>query len=210
VVVEGIRSALSAEEGIELAGIANDGKEALKAVERLRPHIVVTDISMPGMNGVEAAHEIQRIRPNTRIIVFSMYADKEYVVSLFRAGISGYVLKEEPISELIRAVRSVMNGGTYFTAGIQEIIQDHMRELELGPNAKDVHEIQNGIAKLSAREKEVFPLLADGVGIRDIADRLCISRKTVETHKYNIMAKLGAQSVADLTKTAIKKHLIEL
>jgi DNA-binding NarL/FixJ family response regulator len=133
-----------------------------------------------------------------------MYTDTAHAVNLFRQGVSAYVLKGEPISDLLLALKSVREGGTYFSAVVNESIREHMELLELG-GGKSAREVQDGIALLSIREKEVFPLLADGKNIREIAERLCISPKTVETHKYNILEKLGVESIADLTKIALKR-----
>jgi RNA polymerase sigma factor (sigma-70 family) len=138
-----------------------------------------------------------------------MSASKSNITSLFRQGISGYVLKEEPFSELMLCLKSIREGATFYSKVVQETLQEHMRELELG-EGKNVADIQNGIAKLSVREKEVFVLLADGLTIREIAERLFISPKTVETHKYNIMEKLELKTIAEFTKIAIKKELIEI
>jgi DNA-binding NarL/FixJ family response regulator len=124
-------------------------------------------------------------------------------------GISGYVLKREPIEDLVLAVKVIRNGGTYFSKTVRKVLQEHMDTLTMGDLA-DVREIQNGVAKLTIREKEIFALLADGLTPRKIAKRLCISPKTVETHKYNIMEKLEVSSVAQLTKIAVKKNLIEI
>jgi DNA-binding NarL/FixJ family response regulator len=170
---------------------------------------VVTDISMPNLNGIEATYDIKKSNEKIRIVIFSMYSDKEYVLSLFRAGISGYVLKEESVSDLILALKSVKGGGTYFSKVIQKSIRHHMEDLELG-DRETAREVEDGLIRLSAREKEVFPLLADGLSAREISKRLGISPKTVESHKYNIMEKLNVTSVAALTKIALRKKLIKL
>jgi DNA-binding NarL/FixJ family response regulator len=124
-------------------------------------------------------------------------------------GISGYVLKREPLQDLVRAVKLVRDGGTYFTDTVRKVLQEHMDELTLAGLA-EVRELNNGVAKLTVREKEIFALLADGLTPKEIANRLCISPKTVETHKYNIMEKLEVSTVAQLTKIAVKKNLIDI
>jgi DNA-binding NarL/FixJ family response regulator len=209
VVAEGIRSALEEHEEFEVAGTASDGVQAIKSVKSLKPDIVVMDISMPNLNGVEATYNIKKFNKNIRIVIFSMFSDREYVLSLFRAGIAGYVLKDESVSDLVLALKSVSAGGTYFSKVIQEAVMEHMDELELG-DRETAREVQDGLIRLSIREKEVFPLLADGLSAKDISKRLGISPKTVESHKYNIMEKLNVTSVADLTKIALKKNLIKL
>ena len=209
IVVEGIKSALNQHKDFEVIGTASDGLEAVKRVKSLKPDIVIMDISMPNLNGIEAAYDLKKIDKNIRIVIFTMYSDKEYVLSLFRADISGYVLKEETIADLILALRSVKGGGTYFSKSVHDIIHRHLDNLELS-NRKSAHEVEDGIINLSAREKEVFPLLADGLSAKEISTRLGISPKTVESHKYNIMEKLNVTSITDLTKIALRKNLIKL
>jgi DNA-binding NarL/FixJ family response regulator len=209
VVVEGIKSALEDHPEFEVVGTASDGMEAVEKVKSLKPDILILDVFMPNIDGVQAAYEIREKNDKVAILVFTIHADKEYVLSLYRAGISGYVFKDEPMSDLILALRAVASGGTYYSEPADEIIHSHMQDLELG-DAKKAAEMRDGIAKLSLREKEVFPLLADGKTIREIAGILGISPKTVESHKYNIMEKLNTNSVAELTKIALKKDLIKL
>ncbi|RJQ63860.1 MAG: DNA-binding response regulator [Desulfobacteraceae bacterium] len=209
VVVEGIKKALEDEAEFEVVGTASDGLKALELLKVLKPDIVVMDISMPNLNGIDTTGEIKKKRKQIGIVIFTMLAEREYIINLFRAGISGYVLKEEPISDLILALKSVRSGGTFYSRAVKDILREHMEALETG-ETKNSKELQEGVAKLSLREKEVFPLLADGKSIREIADILCISPKTVESHKYNIMEKLQVSSVAGLTKLAIKKDLIKL
>jgi len=208
IVVEGIKSALDDYPEFEVVGSASDGLKAVQQAKSLMPDVIIMDISMPNMDGIEAAHEIKKLNEQIRIIIFTMHSDKEFIVSLFRAGVSGYVLKEEPITDLVMALKSVQSGGTFFSDSVRNIIRGHMESLELG-DAKKVGEIKDGLIRLSMREKEVFPLLADGLSIKEISKRLYISPKTVETHKYNIMEKLHAKSIADLTKIAIQKNLIK-
>ena len=209
VVVEGVKAALENESEFKVVGTASDGIEAIKATKSLKPDIVIMDISMPNMNGVQATSEIKQIDDNIRIIIFSMYSDKEYVLSLFRAGVSGYVLKDGSILDLVIAAKSVRNGGSYFSPSSQTALRAHMEAVAAG--GKDADNAAEGdIMNLSAREKEIFPLLADGLSAREISKRLNISPKTVESHKYNIMEKVNATSLADLTKLALRKRLIKL
>jgi len=203
VVIEGIKSAINNHREFEVIGEARDGLQAVERVQSLKPDIVIMDISMPNLNGVAATKQIKQINPDIGIVIFTMYSNKEYVVDLFKAGVSAYVLKEDPLSDLILALKSVKNGGTYFSATAPTILVRHMAELERQTKEKDPFE------RLSQREREVFKLLAEGKGIKKIADKLFISPKTVETHKYNIMEKLKATSMADLTKLAIRKNLIK-
>jgi len=138
-----------------------------------------------------------------------MHAERAFAVNAFKMGIPGYVLKEEPISELILALKAIRDGATFYSDKVHQLINEHLLELELGTD-KNVREIKNGITVLSKREKEIFVLLADGLTPKQIGKRLFISPKTVETHKYNILEKLNFHSMAELTKLAIKKDLIEV
>ena len=209
VVVEGIKSALKDEAHFEVVGSVKDGSRVLSMVKSAKPDIVILDISMPGLDGIEAAEQILEWNEKIRILIYSMSSSREHVTTLFRCGVLGYVLKEEPLSELLLALESIRNGATFYSKTVQQILQDHMKELEFG-EGKDVAGVKNGTAQLSTREKEVFVLLADGLRPREIAERLYISTKTVETHKYNIMDKLNVSSVAQLTKIALRKDLIKL
>jgi DNA-binding NarL/FixJ family response regulator len=209
VVMEGVKAALAEHPEFEVAGTASDGLEGIQKVKTLRPDMVIMDISMPNINGIEATYDIRKFDKHIRIIIFTMHSDKEYVLALYRAGISGYVLKEEPISDLILAMRSVKGGGNYFSEAVQQVIHEHMVSLETG-DTKSAREVEDGLIRLSVREKEVFPLLADGLSAREISKRLGISPKTVESHKYNIMEKLEVDSITDLTKIALRKNLIKL
>jgi len=209
VVVQGIQSALRGNPEFDVAGTATDGPTAVARAEALKPDILVLDVSMPGMSGVEAAYRIREVSPETRLVVFSMHAEPEFVLSLFRAGIAGYVLKDESVTALVDALEIVRNGGTSYSSTVNRLLHEHMLELELG-DGKAARGMQDGIARLSVREKEIFPLLADGMSVKEIADRLCISPKTVESHKYNIFDKLQARSIADLTKLGIRKGLVKV
>ncbi len=204
VVIEGIKSALKNHPEFEVMGEAVDGLEAVELVKSLGPDIVIMDISMPNLNGLGAAEQIKEFDPKIYIVIYSMYADKELVIDLFKAGISAYVLKDDPLSDLILALKAVKGGGTYFSTMAPTILLRHMEELEEKTAGKDSFDA------LSQREKEVFQLLAEGKSIKKIANQLFISPKTVESHKYNIMVKLKAKSVVDLTKLAIRKKLIEV
>ncbi|HEA65364.1 MAG TPA: response regulator transcription factor, partial [Desulfobacterales bacterium] len=181
-----------------------DGRHAVELAKSLAPDIVIMDISMPNVNGIEATKQIQNFNNEMKVIIYTMYSDKELVIDLFKAGISAYVLKDDPLSDLILALQSVKGGGTYFSTMAPTILLKHMEELETATRPVDSFD------SLSQREQEVFLLLAEGKGIREIAHELFISPKTVESHKYHIMKKLEAASVVDLTKMAIRKNLIKV
>lgn len=204
VVIEGIKSALQEQPEFEVVGEAVDGLQAVDSTKSLKPDIVIMDISMPNLNGIEATRQIKQHNPEIQIVIYTMYSDKELVIDLFKTGISAYVLKDDPLSDLTIALKAVKGGGTYFSTKAPTILLRHMEELEEQTTSKDSFD------KLSQREREVFILLAEGKSIKVIADELYISPKTVESHKYNIMEKLQATSVVDLTKIAIRKKLIEV
>jgi len=204
VVVEGIKSALREHPELEIVGEAKDGIEAVECVKTLRPDIVIMDVSMPNLNGIEATREINRGYPGTRVVVYTMYSSKELVIDLFKAGISAYVLKDDPLEDLIFAVEAVRGGGTYFSTMAPTILVRHMEELEERTST------EGDLDSLSRREMEVFVLLAGGKSIKEAANELCISPKTVESHKYNIMEKLQAATVVELTKIAVRQKLIEV
>jgi len=207
VVIEGIKSALSVSPDLEVIGEALNGHQAIKKAKSLKPDIVIMDISMPDLNGIDATLQIKKMDPHIKIIIFSMYSNREYVVDLFKAGISSYVLKKDPMSDLVSAIKAVERGGTYFTTISSEILLNYVKELD---NSNNNINNTNGFESLSLREREVFQLLSEGKSIKEIAETLGISRKTVETHKYNIMEKLHAKNITDLTKLAIKKGIIQL
>ncbi|RKX60289.1 MAG: DNA-binding response regulator [Thermodesulfobacteriota bacterium] len=203
VVIEGIKAVFQGHPEFEVVGEALDGVQALEQVRSLRPDIVIMDISMPHMNGIEAARRIKRLAPDVRVIIFTIHSNREYIIELLKVGISAYVLKESPLSELILAVKAAKEGGTYLNPVVAAQLI-HEQELEEAGNDKD------GFEQLSMREREVLKLLADGKTVKEIAGQLCISPKTVESHKYHIMTKLGVRTIAGLTKIAIKRELIQL
>lgn len=201
VVIEGIKSFLRNKVDFEIVGEALDGNQALELVKRYNPEIVLMDISMPGLNGVEATVKIKQTFPDVRIIIYSMFSNKEYIIQLFRVGISGYVLKQKSSSDLMMALNAVKGGGTYFSTMAPKVLSEHLNRME---------EQKGGLTNLSTRERQIFEQLADGKSIKEISHSFCISPKTVESHKYNLMAKLGVQTITELTKIALKYNLIKL
>jgi DNA-binding NarL/FixJ family response regulator len=199
VVIEGIKSALRDIPGFKVIGEATDGWEALKIADTLRPDIMVLDISMPGLSGIEVVKKIKQTALNIKIIIYTMHSSSEFVIDLFKAGVSGYVLKEDPVSDLILTLKAVTTGETYASKMVSNLLLKYVKE-----------PIDDPYNSLSLREQEIFKNLAEGKSIKEIADRLFISPKTVESHKYNVMQKLGVKSLTELTKIAIKKNLINI
>jgi len=200
IVREGIRSRLSSQPNMKIVGEAENGKEAVRKIQELSPHIVLMDINMPEMNGLEATKIISKVAPKAKVLVLSMHADKEYVVEIMRSGARGYVLKNSPPAELIRAIESVHAGEAFFSPGISSVLLD---ELSRGPE-------KSAASGLSQREREVLALIAGEFSNKEIADKLGVSVRTIETHRERLMRKLGIHTVAGLTKFAITNHLLKL
>lgn len=201
VVIGGVRSVLNEFPEFEVVGEASNGRDAVRMAKSLNTDIVIMDISMPDLNGIDATLQLKKKNPEIRVIIFTMYSDKEYLLDLIKAGISAYVLKEDPVSDLILALKAVKSGGTYFSTMSPQVLLEHIKQM-------DREETKDGFRDLSLREREVLQLLAEGNNVKDIASKLNLSPKTVESHKYSLMAKLNVHNIADLTKLAIKKKLI--
>ena len=199
---QGIRALLEDYEDIELVGEAAEGREALEKVHELDPQVVLMDIAMPTLGGLEAARRIQKETPKVRLIVLSQYEDSEYVLSFLRAGARGYVLKTASATELVSAIRAVHKGDSFlYPSAAMTLIREYLALAE-GP--------QDAYDSLTDREREVIQLVAEGRTNQGIADLLCISVKTVLRHRTNIMEKLGFHNRTELIKYAISKGLIEM
>ncbi len=202
IVREGIRALLARQRDIEVVGEASDGQQAVDQVLALRPDIVLMDIAMPGMDGLQATEKIRSSAPETRILVLTQYENKEYVLPLLRAGAAGYLIKLTRATELVDAIRAVHQEGAYLPpaiahAVVTDIAQPARTEPALAPLLTD-------------REKEVVRLIASGSTSRGIAERLHISVRTVDTHRANIMEKLGVHSSAELIMYAIREGIVNL
>ncbi len=198
--LEGLRSLLEKERGLEVVGEAQDGRTAMKLANELKPDVVIMDVVMPGLNGIEATRHILAEQPRPKVIALSMYSYKRYVADMFRAGVSAYVLKDCALKELVAAIRAVCRGETYLTPTIARIVlDDYVNRLTTQDSSE--------LSVLSAREREVLQLLAEGRNTKEIADCLNVSTKTVETHRRQIMERLGIYSIAELTKFAIRAGL---
>jgi DNA-binding NarL/FixJ family response regulator len=200
VFLDGLRALLNAQGDIEVIACARDGRTALTMARKTTPDVVVMDVSMPELNGIEATRQITDDLFKVRVLCLSMYGGDQFVTAMLRAGASGYVLKTCGAEEVMGAIRTVASGQTYLTPAIAEVVvKDFVR---MHPDADDSPFVQ-----LSDREREVLQLIAEGFATKEIASRLHLSEKTVATHRAHIMAKLKINSVAQLTKYAIREGL---
>ena len=203
VVRQGFRSLLEEDKSFEIVAEAENGQEAVLMVKETRPDVVVLDISMPVLNGVQATLQIQKFNSKIKILILSMYKDEEYVREVFHAGASGYILKQTTGAELIKAIKEVNKGNAYLSPSIAKHLVTDYREI--------VKEGKSGGRKtgLTPRELEILQLIAEGNSNKKIAVQLFISIKTVETHRQKIMDVLKIHDVAGLTRYAISKRIIE-
>ncbi len=197
---DGVRSLLSTYDDIEIVGEAADGKEAYEKVIETSPDVVIMDIGMSGMDGLEATRRIQKKMPQVKVLILTQHENREYLISAIKAGISGYIPKKAMGIDLISAVRSVYNGDSYlYPSATTVLIQDYLEQVEEEP-----------FDLLTSREREVLKLIADGYTSRQIADQLFLSLKTVLGHRTRIMDKLDIHNKADLIKYAIRKGLVAI
>jgi DNA-binding NarL/FixJ family response regulator len=204
IVCEALKEALEKEPGVQVVAVARNGREAVRMTRDLEPDVVVLDVTMPELSGIEATRQIREHHPAARIIALSMHSDRRYVTGMLTAGASGYLVKDCALEELATALRTVMRGEIYLSPRIAGAVVESLRGAAspVGSSAQ--------VAVLTSREREVLQLLAEGHGTRDIAARLHVSVKTVETHRRQIMTKLGIESVAGLTKFAIREGITSL
>lgn len=195
---QGLRHLLARERDIQVVGEATDGRDAIDMVSRLRPDVVVMDVEMPIVNGIEATKRICRSNADTRLVMLSMYSDSALIRKALEYGAGGYVLKQSVSKELVDAIRSVHSGVAYRPRTLDQF------DYSIGRFSQD------GATSLTAREQEILHLISAGQTNRQIAATLSISVKTVENHRVNLMAKLDAHSLAELIRTAIQRGLISL
>jgi two-component system response regulator NreC len=199
----GLRMLLNAHPDIEVVGEASDGNQAVLSAQRLQPDVILMDIAMPECNGIEATRQIKRLLPETRVLVLTMHENEEYLFQVLRAGASGYILKEAADTELVTAIRVVYSGRFYLSPSAQSImVGDYLQRVRTG-------EERDSYSALTEREREILKLVAEGYTNNQIAERLTISPKTVDTHRTHIMDKLNLHSRAELVKYAIRRGLLE-
>jgi len=200
---DGLRALLEREDDMDVVGEAENGREAVRLARDLSPEIIVMDVSMPDLNGIEATRQVCRRCPGTRVLALSVHADRRFVTEMLRAGAAGYVLKDCAFEELVRGIRAVAQGHMYLSPRVADaVVEGHVR----APAA----EAQPTGSVLTAREREVLQLLTEGHGTKQIARRLHVSTKTIDTHRQHIMDKLDVHNVADLTKYAVREGLTTL
>jgi DNA-binding NarL/FixJ family response regulator len=204
----GIRSLLQNIGEVEVVAEADDGREALKLIASLQPDIVLMDIAMPNLNGLEAATRVTKEFPNVRVIILSMHANEEYVLQSLRAGAAGYLLKGARAAELELAVASVARGETYLSpAASKHVIVDYVQRS--AGDALSSQDERSPVERLTPRQREILQLIAEGHSTKEIAHTLNISVKTAETHRTQIMERLGIHDIAGLVRYAIRAGLID-
>ncbi len=199
---EGLRSLLSADEAIEVCGEAADGMEAIRVVTETTPDLILLDLAMPRMNGLAAIKEIKRQSPETKVLALTIHKTEEYILEAFQSGADGYCLKDSTHHELVMAIHSVLEGKTYLSPDISEkVLTGYL-------DGKKTIRTEPAWESLTQREKEILKLIGEGYKNKEIGDYLCISVKTVEKHRANLMKKLDLHNVSALTAYSIDKGLV--
>ena len=196
---QGLKTLISAESDMDVAGEASNGSDAVEKADEVRPDMVLMDVSMPGLSSFEAARQIRKNHPKTKVLFLTMYDDQDYVTQGMAVGASGYILKDCSSAELVRGLRDALNGGNYVSAPILSQLVDTFRSQAKSANSA-----------LSARECEVLKMLAEGTSVKEIACHLDLSVKTVEAHKFNLMRKLDIHNKAQLVRYAVQKKIIQM
>ncbi len=204
IVRQGLAKLLEGESDLRVIGDAENGREAVKKVEKLKPDVVLIDIAMPLLNGIEATRQIRRSCPDTKVIVLSMHSHGRYISELLTIGASGYLLKDSTGSDIINAIHAAISGDTYLSPAIsRRVVEGYVSMKQRSPQ-EDLY------STLTNREREVFQMIAEGRSTREIADTLCISPSTVKTHRGNIMEKLEINNISQLVQFAIRVGIVNM
>lgn len=198
----GLKALIEQQPDLAVVGEADDGRQAVALVVSLKPDLLVMDIGMPNLSGIEAAHQITQANPATAIVILSMHSDESYVLRALKAGAKGYLLKDSAESDLIRAVHAVAGGKSFFSPAVSKVLlDDYVRKLQRS-GAEDIYDL------LTPREREILQLIAEGKSNKDVANLLNLSVYTVETHRSNMMEKLNLRGVPELILYAVRKGII--
>ncbi|KPA15784.1 LuxR family transcriptional regulator [Candidatus Magnetomorum sp. HK-1] len=200
---DGLCVLINGQSNMKVVGEAENGRSAVEMAFQLTPNVIVMDINMPELNGIDATHKIIKELPDTKIIILSMYSDKRYIIGALKAGVAGYLLKNCAFDELLNAINTVIKNKRYMSAEIADLVME-------GYAHSLVSNEPAGISILTTREREVLQLIAEGVKTNEIASKLFVSVKTISTHRRQIMEKLNTDNIADLIKFALKEGLISL
>ncbi len=198
---EGLKSLLGKEADLSVVGEADNGKDTIELAKKAGAHVIVMDVAMPDLNGIEATRQLLKMNPNMKVVALSGHANREFVREMLKAGASAYVLKSRAYEELVRAIREVMKGKKYLSADVARGVVDEYLEIASSKSENPAFVV------LTDREREALQLIAEGKSTKEVGDALNVSVKTVETHRRNIMEKLNLRSVAELTKYAIREGI---
>jgi DNA-binding NarL/FixJ family response regulator len=197
----GMSALINKIEGVEVIAEASDGREVLQLVEKLKPDLVLMDIAMPGMSGLEALNRLVKSAPDVRIIILSMHTNEEYIMQALRIGAGGYLLKDSATSELELAIKAVKKQNTYLSPAVSKLVVDYVQRMGAEPDL---------LEQLTPRQREILQLLAEGKTTRSVANTLQISMKTVESHRNQIMERLDIHDLASLVRYAVRVGLVSV
>ncbi len=205
IVRQGLRALLDSQDNIEVVGEAEDGRQAIEKAQQLVPDIIVIDITMPNLNGIEATRQIKKLKPEIKVLVLTVHINEEYIYQVLQAGASGYLLKESAVSDLISAINAVKKGDIFLSPSISKVVvKDYVK------HAEGVSGDFDSINLLTGREREILQLIAEGRTNKQVAHLLKLSVKTVDVHRSHIMEKLHIHDVTGLVKYSIRKGLIKV
>jgi DNA-binding NarL/FixJ family response regulator len=203
IVREGLRAYLSTQRSLSIVGEADNGMEVIEKTKALLPHLVLMDIAMPGLNGIETTRHLQASGAGVKVLILSVHDEREYLLESFRAGASGYLLKDSAPSDVIRAIEAVHGGDPFYTVGTARLLLEDVRGAMSRPDGVRSED-------LTLREKEILSMACEGLRSAEIAGRLSISIRTIDAHRRNIKRKLGVHTMAGLTRYALKAGLIKI